>query len=69
LNPGDVQNFIFRDDDNGPFWMMQRMWAEKKEDKVVEEMKNVIFTKVELMDKLQQKGILTSRTYKKIKRS
>ncbi len=49
--------------------MMQRMWAEKKEDKVVEEMKNVIFTKVELMDKLQQKGILTSRTYKKIKRS
>jgi hypothetical protein len=28
LNPGDVQHFIFRDDDDGPFWMTERISAE-----------------------------------------
>ena len=48
--------------------MTERIRAERKEDKVVEGIKKVKkFTKAELTDKLQQKGILTAGTYKKIK--
>jgi hypothetical protein len=48
--------------------MRERMRAEKKEDRVIEGAKNLKkFTKAELTEKLRQKGILTSGTFKKIK--
>ncbi len=68
LNPGDTQHFNFQDDDTGPFWMTERMRAEKKEDRVIEGAKKLKkFMKAELTEKLRQKGILTSGTFKKIK--
>jgi hypothetical protein len=61
-----VQHFIFRDVNDDPFWMTERIRAERKEDKVVAGMKKVKkFTKAELMDQLQGKGILTTGTYRK----
>jgi len=68
LKPGDEQLFTFQENDSGSFWMTERMRSEKKEDKVVEGAKKVKkFTKAELTEKLRQRGLLTSGTYKKIK--
>ena len=48
LKPGDEQHFTFQENDNGPFWMTERMRSEKKEDKVVEGAKKVKkFTKAD----------------------
>jgi hypothetical protein len=41
INPGDVQHFTIQEDDCGPFLMMERMRAERKEDKVIEGVKKV----------------------------
>jgi hypothetical protein len=66
LNPGNVQCFVFGDDDDGPFWMMERIRTERKEDKVVEGIKKVKnVTKAELMDKLCKKEYLLLELTKK----
>jgi hypothetical protein len=36
LNVGSIQNFVFQDDDDGPFWMKEKERAAKKEDKELE---------------------------------
>jgi hypothetical protein len=68
LAVGSVQNFVFQDDDDGPFWMNEQERAAKKEDKVLEgQTKKRNFTKAELIQKLRERNILVSGTYKKIK--
>jgi hypothetical protein len=63
-----VQNFVFQDDDDGPFWMNEQDRAAKKEDKVLEgQTKKRNFTKAELIQKLRERNILVSGTYKKMK--
>jgi hypothetical protein len=50
--------------------MTERMRAEKKEDRIIEGMKKLKkFMKAELTEKLRQKGILTSGTFKKLRKS
>ncbi len=36
-----LQHFTFQQDDCDPFWMTERMKAEKKEDKVIKKAKKV----------------------------
>jgi len=68
LNVGSIQNFVFQDDDDGPFWMNEQERAEKKEDKVLEgQTRKRKFTKAELVQKLRERNILVTGTYQKIK--
>ena len=56
-------------DDDGPFWMNEQERAAKKEDKVLEgQTKKQNFMKAELMQKLRERNILVSGTYKKMKK-
>jgi hypothetical protein len=66
LNVGSIQNFVFQDDDDDPFWMSEQKRAEKKEDKVLEgQTRKRKFTKVELVHELREKNILVTSTYQK----
>ncbi len=56
LNVGSIQNVVFQDDDDGPFWMNEQERAEKKEDKVLEgQTRKRKFMKAELVQKFEGK--------------
>jgi hypothetical protein len=63
---GSIQNFVFQDDDDGPFWMNEQERAEKKEGKVLEgQTRKRKFMKVELVQKWRERNILVTGTYQK----
>jgi hypothetical protein len=68
LNVGSIQNVVFQDDDDGPFWMNEQERAEKKEDKVLGgQTTKRKFMKAELVQKLRERNILVTSTNQKIK--
>jgi hypothetical protein len=58
LNPGDTQSMVFKDTDNGPFWMSRAEQEKTRHNKIIQDKTKTVKTL------LQEKGLPTTGTAK-----